>query len=148
VYIEEVEQIAHLALINPGRTLTQFEMFLGGVSIIVADDQGSVRQWSLQRDEKNQHKLIEVRGFEADSELSFFAVEKRRKGLLALDSANELVIYHTTADIVLLRKSLDDLDSSPVSMTISSRSDKLLIETSAQNYITYKNHNHNPETSK
>jgi len=145
--IEEVEQIAHLALINPGRTLTQFEMLLGGVSIIVADDQGSVRQWSLQRDEKNQHKLIEIRGFDASSELNFLAVEKRRKGLLALDNNNELIIYHTTADNVLLKKDLDDLDSQPVSMTISSRADILLIETSAQKYFTYDIDNHHPELS-
>lgn len=145
--LDDVEQIERLALVKPERSLTQFKMLLGGVSIIVADDQGSVQQWSLQRDEKNQYKLVEIRGFDAGSAVSFMATEKRRKGLLVLNSNNEIVIYHTTADKVLLKKKLDDFKSGITLFSMSSRADALLIETADQQYFTYKIHNHHPELS-
>jgi len=145
--LEDVEQIEHLALVKPERSLTQFKMLLGGVSIIVADDQGSVRQWSLQRDEKNQYKLVEIRGFDALDAVGFMATEKRRKGLLVLNSNNEVVIYHTTADKVLLKKKLTEFKSDVVLLSMSSRADVLLLETADKKYFTYKINNHHPELS-
>jgi phosphate transport system permease protein len=145
--IEDVKQIAQLALIKPERTLLQFEMLLGGVSVIVADDQGSVRQWSLQRDDKNQYQLVEIRGFDANNALTLISLEKRRKGFLVLDTDKELSIYHTTADQVILQKTLANLASMPVMMTVSSRADMLLIETADKKYLSYEIKNHHPELS-
>jgi phosphate transport system permease protein len=145
--IEDVEQIEHLALVKPERTITQFEMLLGGVSIIVGDDQGSVQQWSLQRDEKNQYKLVEVRGFKSASAVTFMAMEKRRKGLLVLDRNKDIVVYHTTAEKVLFQEKLEGFESEALFVSMSSRADRLMIETTDHQYFIYKINNHHPELS-
>jgi phosphate transport system permease protein len=145
--IESVEQTDQLALIAPGRKLANLEMLLGGVSLIATDDKGSVQQWSLQRDEKNQYRLKEIRGFQTSSAVKHIIPEKRRKSIAGMNENNEIILYHTTADRLMLEESLDDFDSIPVKFSLSPRADILLIESIDHKLHTYHIENEHPELS-
>jgi len=145
--IESVEQVDQLALIRPGRKLANMEMLLGGVSLIATDDKGKVKQWSLQRDEKNQYRLKEIRGFQTGSAVNHIIPEKRRKSIIGVNEKNEIILYHTTADRLMLEAPLADFNSTPVNYSLSPRADILLIESADHKLHTYHIKNEHPELS-
>lgn len=143
--LDDVQLVDQMLLIEPERQLRSVKMLLGGVSIISADDLGRVKQWSLQRDEKNQYQLKEVRGYQADNVVTQLIPEKRRKGLLSLDQHGHLQIYHTTADKLLYQEAL--IDYQPQLLALSSRADRLLIKADDEQYHLYEIDNPHPELS-
>lgn len=143
--LEAIEQVGQLKLIQPGRELKQLTMLLGGNSLIAADSQGEVRQWSLQRDDKNQYTLGDVRGFESKQELSFILPEMRRKGLVLINQQGEILLYHTTADRLLLEQPL--IDEQLRRVNLSPRANRLLVETTAGKFYSYYINNPHPEIS-
>lgn len=143
--LDEVEMVDQMRLIEPERKLVNLAMMLGGVSLITADDLGWVKQWSLQRDEKNQYRLKEIRGYQAEKPVTRLIPEKRRKGLLSLDQNGYLQIYHTTADNLLYEEAL--IDYPPQFIALSSRADRLLVATDENQYHLYEIENHHPELS-
>ena len=143
--IESIELISQLTLVEPGRQLEELIMLLGGNSLIAADNKGSVRQWSLQRDDKNQYRLVDVRGFKSDQALSILLPEMRRKGLVSINQQGEIILYHTTADRVLLETKLTEKEIKRAAL--SSRADKLFIETVDGQFLNYTVNNPHPEIS-
>ncbi|MFW2373564.1 MAG: ABC transporter permease subunit [Gammaproteobacteria bacterium] len=143
--LDDVQLVDQMILVEPGRQLVTVKMLLGGVSIITADDLGWVQQWTLQRDEKNQYQLKEVRGYQAEKAVTQLLPEKRRKGLLSLDQDGHLQIYHTTADKLLYQEAL--IDYSPRLVALSSRANRLLINSDNEQYHLYKIDNPHPELS-
>lgn len=74
--LDDVQLVDQMVLIEPERQLVELKMLLGGVSLITADDLGWVKQWTLQRDEKNQYQLKEVRGYKAEKPVTQLIPEK------------------------------------------------------------------------
>lgn len=144
---EEIERVAQTQLTRPGRVLTKLEMLIGGSSLIATDDQGQVTQWSLQRDDKNQYRLKDVRDFSSGSAIQHIMSEKRRKGLVGVNQQGELILYHTTADRLLLKEPLADLSSKTALIALSPRADMLLIEAEDKTYHRYQIENPHPEIS-
>jgi phosphate transport system permease protein len=142
--LDDVKLVDSMQLLEPGRHLTHLKMLLGGVSLLAADDTGRVTQWSMQRDDKNQHGLRDVRHFDSESPLVQLLPEHRRKGLAAINQKGEVQIYHTTADRVLLSEKM--LSSATHHAVLSSRADKLLVETD-KGYETFDIDNRHPEIS-
>ncbi len=145
--LESVERIDQMMLVESGRKLVNLEMLLGGVSLIAADDKGRVQQWSLQRDDKNQYRLKEVRSFQTGAAVKNIVPEKRRKAIVGLNEKNEIILYHTTADRLMLEEPLAGYNSTPVYFSLSSRADILLIESSNHTFYTYHIKNEHPELS-
>ena len=143
--LDAVELVDQMSLLKPGQSLSHLKMLLGGISLIAADDTGLVQQWSLQRDDKNQYRLKEIRQFQTSSNLSFLLTEKRRKGLVAVDQQGQILLYHTTADRLLLEEKI--LDVSALAVSLSPRANKLLVESNEQQYFTYDIENPHPELS-
>lgn len=144
--LEDVQQIDQMLLVKPEHKLVQLKMLLGGISLIAIDDQGQVRQWSRQRDDKNQYHMVNVRGFDSHANIIALLPEYRRKGLVMLDQAGELIIYHTTAERLILQKTiLPDVKVADISL--SARADRLLIESTKGRLYTFSIKNEHPEIS-
>lgn len=125
--LDDVKLISHIRLLPPDRHLTQLTMLLGGVSLLAADDQGKITQWSLQRDDKNQYALRDVRSFQSDSPLVALLPEHRRKGMAAINEKGELLIFYTTSERKLFDKKM--IPGQVTRAVLSSRADRLLVET-------------------
>jgi phosphate transport system permease protein len=125
--LDDVSLIGHMRLLPPERQLTHLNMLLGGVSMLAADDKGKVTQWSLQRDEKNQHTLSEVRSFQSASPLVSLVPEHRRKGMIGINTEGELLVFYTTSERTLFDKKMIKGDVKRA--VLSSRADRLLVET-------------------
>jgi phosphate transport system permease protein len=94
------------SLINSG-LLTEVKFLLGGISLMVASDQGSILQWFLVASEGERPRLQQIRDFSnGDQAITALAVEHRRKGFLAVDQTDTLSIYYTTSQRRLLSESL------------------------------------------
>jgi phosphate transport system permease protein len=128
-----------------GHKVDALEMLLGRVSMIVADDQGKVEQWSLQRDENNNYTLARVRGFEAGAPLTDIMPERRRKGLMAIDQNGEIILYYTTSQRMLFNEQM--IDFKPVNATISPRASVALLQSPDGKYYSFEIHNEHPEIS-
>ncbi|TNF36883.1 MAG: ABC transporter permease subunit [Gammaproteobacteria bacterium] len=143
---EDPELVDQFMMLKPDDThLTQLKMLLGGNSLIATDSRGYVSQWSLQRDDKNQYRLKEIRGFQSDSAVTQVIMEKRRKGLLALNEKAELILYNTTAERQSTHSDL--IQVRPLKSVISSRGDVMMVEAADGQMYTYAIENHHPEIS-
>ena len=88
--------------------LTEVKFLLGGISLMVASDQGTISQWFLVASEGEKPRLQQIREFNSgDQAITDLAVEHRRKGFLALDESDTLNIYYTTSHRRLLSETLD-----------------------------------------
>ncbi|RNL67646.1 ABC transporter permease subunit [Zhongshania marina] len=128
--------------------LSQARFLLGGISLLVASDHGSIGQWFVVRDKERDsgYKLQAVRDFDIpNGGVAAIATEHRRKGFASINSAGQLDLFYTTSHRGLLRK---DLDIGQVSMmAISPRADKLLVENVDGGLASFTLHNEHPELS-
>ena len=128
--------------------LSQARFLLGGISLLVASDHGSIGQWFVVRDKERDsgYKLQAVRDFDIpNGGVAAIATEHRRKGFASINSAGQLDLFYTTSHRRLLRK---DLDIGQVSMmAISPRADKLLVENVDGGLASFTLHNEHPELS-
>ncbi|MDH5735450.1 MAG: ABC transporter permease subunit, partial [Gammaproteobacteria bacterium] len=143
--LESVELVDQMIIVEDERQLKQLTMLLGGNSLMAADDKGAVRQWSLQRDKKNQYRLKDIRGFKSDAELTFLIAEMRRKGLVSVNQQGEVMLYHTTADRLLLTEKITD--DKILRANLSPRANKLLLESVSGQFYNYEIKNPHPELS-
>jgi len=128
--------------------LSQVRFLLGGISLLVASDHGSVGQWFVVRDKEREsgYKLQPVRQFDIPAGGSTALVtEHRRKGFVSVNSQGQLDLFYTTSHRRLLSKNLDVGKVS--AMAISPRADKLLIENTKGGLATFALHNEHPELS-
>ena len=107
--------------------ISDMTMLLGGISVLVGDGEGVIRQLFPVRAEDNSYALVPVRQFDSlGSPIRKILPEQRRKGFLALSAAGEIGIYHSTAGQLVERRSLAELQ--PVALALSPRANGLLIE--------------------
>ncbi|WPC05282.1 ABC transporter permease subunit [Pseudomonas benzenivorans] len=103
---------------------------LGGISLLVGDSKGGIRQWFMVRDEDGQSALTRIREFKlGDSAITQFLPEERRKGFLALDADGKLGIFHSTAHRTLL---VEQVAEGTAVATLSPRASRVLVESKGQ----------------
>lgn len=90
-------------------TLTTLRFLVGGISLLAGTSTGRIAQWFPVRSDGNEYQLRFIRDFHAQhAPITDIAAEHRRKGFVAADSAGIVGLYHTTAEQVLLIRSVGD----------------------------------------
>jgi phosphate transport system permease protein len=103
---------------------------LGGISLLVGDSKGGIRQWFMVRDEDGHSALTRIRDFKlGDSAITQFLPEERRKGFMALDADGKLGIFHSTAHRTLL---VEQVAEGRAIATLSPRASRVLVESNGQ----------------
>ena len=97
VDLQAPRRVASTSLVPPGSAVTSVTPLLGRLSLMVADDQGSLLQWFLARSGARM-QWVHARSFAFDAPLTLVVAEPRRKGILALDAAGSLHLAHTTSE--------------------------------------------------
>jgi len=84
--------------VETGTRITSLEFLSGGISVLVGSSDGMISQWFPIRDIDNNYTIERIRSFSSlRSAVTAIAPEYYRKGMLALDDAGNLGIYHATA---------------------------------------------------
>ena len=110
--------------------ITALQTLLGGISVLVGDETGAVRQVFAVRDDQNRYSLQVVRRFDAlNTPVRHLIAEHRRKGFIAVDDAGDAAIYHTTAARTVLLQKLSNAGLSVAAL--APRSDVLLVQDAA-----------------
>lgn len=127
--------------------ITASSMLLGSKSILIGDSKGAIGQWSLVRDNDNQHQLKELRSLKlSDSPIRRIQPEDRRRGFYALDDEGELGIFFTTSERKLTQITLDGFDTLNTRLISSPRSNALIAYDSDQ-FAVFSVKNDHPEVS-
>ena len=121
------------------------EFLLGGVSLLVGDDQGSISQWFMVRDDDNNWSLQRIRAFQlSDSAITTIVPEHRRKGFLAADAEGNVGVFYTSAGRTLIREKLSE---GPINqLAISPRSNYLMVDSGGKTQFLEIDNEH-PEIS-
>jgi phosphate transport system permease protein len=129
---------------DPANEVTSAALLVGGISLLVGDSAGGIGQWFMVREDDGKAELTAVRQFKlAGAAISRIIPEQRRKGFLALDTAGNLGVFHSTAHRTLL---IEPVTEAPLNAAISPRASHLLIE-SAGRLQTFALDNPHPEIS-
>ncbi len=134
------------ALLTEGRASpTDIAFLLGGISLLVADDQGAIAQWFLTRRD-NTVALEKIRSFEgSESPIVSLTPEQRRKSFVSVDSQGVVSLFNTTARRQAFSGKLASEGVSAVA--ISPRGDALLVEAGNGNMALWDVENKHPEVS-
>jgi len=124
--------------------ITDFELLLGGSSLLVADNKGNVSQWFLVRDENSAWVLTRIRAFEGGNAIADLTTEHRRKGFATIDADGTLRLFNTTAERTALEETVTDGGADTIAM--SPRANALLVEKNNQ-LTLWSVHNEHPEIS-
>jgi len=144
--LDNLKLNARLKVTEKNSPIGDVSFQLGGISVLVGDQQGALSQWFLVRDEQNEWALKKIRSFEHDATpVALILPEHRRKGFLMLDDKGELSIYSTTAHRTMLREKV--LDHQPEIGAISPRADLLVLQRQDGVIQTFSVHNEHPEVS-
>ena len=131
-------------LVGEDSRLLTLQMLLGRYSVLVADEQGAVTQWSLRRGATTT-ELVRVRDFQFSSPIVGIEPEPRRKGFVAFARDNSAHLVHTTSHDVLASFELDPAPMPPLA-GFSAASDRLLL-LGADRLSVFALHNEHPEIS-
>ena len=134
------------ALLTEGRASpTDISFLLGGISLLVADDQGAIAQWFLTRRDDTV-ALEKIRNFEnSESPVVLLSPEQRRKSFVSVDSQGTVSLFNTTAR---RQAFTGELAAEGVSaIAISPRGDALLIEARNGQMMLWDVENKHPEVS-
>ena len=134
------------ALLTEGRASpTDIAFLLGGISLLVADDQGAIAQWFLTRRDDTV-ALEKIRSFEgSESPIVSLTPEQRRKSFVSVDSQGVVSLFNTTARRQAFSGKLASEGVSAIA--ISPRGDALLVEAGNGNMALWDVENKHPEVS-
>lgn len=134
------------ALLTEGRASpTDIAFLLGGISLLVADDQGTIAQWFLTKREYTV-ALEKIRSFEgSESPIVSLTPEQRRKSFVSVDSQGVVSLFNTTARRQAFSGKLASEGVSAIA--ISPRGDALLVEAGNGNMALWDVENKHPEVS-
>ena len=141
------EPILHPRQKATAGTITSFSFLLGGSSLLVADDQGSISQWFLVRDVDNEYRLTRIRQFHQpdNSPVSQLSIEQRRKGFATASANGQVSFYNATAENRVLSESLSDQGIAYLALT--PRANRLLLEDGQGKISFWQVNNEHPEVS-
>lgn len=132
-------------LIDSGDVST-IQFLLGGISVMVADSQGSVSQWFVVRQEGQPPRFEKIRRFQSsDAAIDTLVVEHRRKGFLTINNNNQLDIFYTTSARQLLSEPMGN--ASLTDIAISPRANALLSRDDTGQFTYWRLENKHPEVS-
>ncbi|TRX73426.1 ABC transporter permease subunit [Pseudomonas mangiferae] len=118
------------SLLDGDARVTAASPLLGGISLMIGDSTGGIRQWFMVRDKHGKSVLTPIRDFRlGDAPITQILPEERRKGFLALDEKGALGIFHSTAHRTLLTQPV--LDGAGIG-ALSPRANRLLLERDGQ----------------
>lgn len=125
--------------------ITTFDLLLGGNAILLGNAKGEVSEWFLVRDEQGSWQMTKIRSFDTGtSPVIDLAIEHRRKGFATIDSAGDLRLYNTTANVNVLVHKIAQANASMI--TMAPRANALLIEENGQLNLWHIDNEH-PEVS-
>ena len=129
-----------------GKSVTSVNLMLGGISLIVGDSSGDLKQWFMVRGNGNP-QLTEIRDFDQQQgeAIALIQPEERRKVFLTIDAAGQLGVYNSTAHNNLLIEPLGD--DKVQAFAIGPRADHLLVEHDSGEMSFWDVHNEHPEIS-
>lgn len=134
------------AVVAPGSRVTALALLSGGLSLIIGDDQGRLKQWFPVRDAQNNYALQQARELPAmDSAIALIAPEHFRKGFAALDIGGSIALYHATASRQLVSHAVSL--KAPTGMSFAPRADAVVVINAAGDYETFRIDNPHPEVS-
>ena len=114
------------SLLDGDARVTAASPLLGGISLMIGDSTGGIRQWFMVRDKHGKSVLAPIREFRlGDAPITQILPEERRKGFLALDEKGALGVFHSTAHRTLLTQPV--LDGAGLG-ALSPRANRLLLE--------------------
>ncbi len=143
--IEASTVVSSGSLLGSG-LLTDVKFLLGGISLMVATDQGNISQWFLVAGDGERPRLQQIREFSnGDLPITTLAIEHRRKGFLAVDQADTLSIYYTTSQRRLLSETLDQ--PTVKQLAVSPRSNAFISFDSTGVVHFWRMENEHPEVS-
>ncbi|MBK4998299.1 ABC transporter permease subunit [Pseudomonas sp. S31] len=106
--------------------VTASGQLVGGISLIIGDSKGGLAQWFMARDPDGESRLKQIRTFQlGKAPIVQIDAEERRKGFIALDSAGQLGVFHSTAHRTLLVEPV--ADGAGV-LALSPRANRIIIE--------------------
>ncbi len=98
-------------------------LLAGGISVMVATEDGRISQWFQVRDEEGVSHLQQIRSFNNEVGTRALVPEYNRKGFLVAGVDGSVSIYHATAGQRLVRETVSD---TPIRLlAISPRADAL-----------------------
>lgn len=140
VYIENVTVLERDSL--PGA----FEFLVGGISLLLADDQGNIHQLFPVRNGNGEYRLEAIRSFTGSGAgISGVTTEKLRKGFLATDADGNVSIFHATASRHLLTRNITPHPL--IHLGIAPRSDKFIAEDASGQIHVWRLDSEHPEVS-
>ncbi|WP_434772965.1 ABC transporter permease subunit [Pseudomonas entomophila] len=106
--------------------ITASTQLVGGISLILGDSKGGLAQWFMARDPDGEQRFKQIRTFQmGTAPVVQIDAEERRKGFVALDSAGQLGVFHSTAHRTLLVEPVAD---GAGILALSPRANRILIE--------------------
>lgn len=144
---QQVELVDQLNLVKPGRRVRDIQLLAGDISLLVADDKGTVAQWFSVRNEQNQSRLTRIRQFNAATlgHISAVVPEFYRKAFIVSDNLGHISMFHTTAERQLIDETL--LPTAIRHLAISPRANALLAEDEDGRLHFITLNNEHPEVS-
>jgi phosphate transport system permease protein len=134
-----------VSVLDAGVQITAMDFLNGDLSVLIGDSQGSVSQWSMVRDEKNNSAMQKLRAFKvSNNAIVAINPEARRKGFITADDQGQVGIYYTTSERELIKESV--AKSVPVALALSPRANGFLME-SANDVQLWSVSNEHPEVS-
>lgn len=106
--------------------ITATGQLVGGISLIMGDSKGGLAQWFMARDPDGESRFKQIRTFQlGKAPIVQIDAEERRKGFVALDSAGELGVFHSTAHRTLL---VEPVAEGAGVLALSPRANRIVIE--------------------
>ncbi len=141
----ELTQTVELA--PRGVRLRAASLLAGGISLIVASEDGEITQWFPLRDAEGAYSLQRVRDFRRPGEDAVVALlpEQRRRGFMALDAGGMAGVYYATSERRVMQEHLSD--AAYRIGTVAPRADIMLLENTSGQLQVVELHNEHPEVS-
>ncbi|SEP88053.1 phosphate transport system permease protein [Ectothiorhodospira magna] len=133
-------------VVPEGHQITAMDFLVGTLSIIVGGSDGSVSQWFLVRDDRNQHHLTRVREFQSHAApITVITPELARKGFYVGDASGVLGIHYATSHRTLLKRQVTD---GPIrDIGLSPVNQAMLVRDDADNMLLLDLRNPHPQVS-
>ena len=132
--------------VNNDIRITTSGFLLGGISLLLGDNQGNISQWFMVRDVNGHRSLEKIREFSlGDSPVTTIVSEHRRKGFIAGDEGGHIGLFNTTANNAALIQGVSE--SSIEYIVMSPRGDKIIVQSSGESGKRWELDNEHPEVS-
>jgi phosphate transport system permease protein len=129
-----------------GAKITEARYLAGGISIVVAQDNGKVTQWFPARRNESEWYLARVREFKVgDSPVTAIGPEQRRRGFAVGDQSGKVSLFYATSGS---RVHEEQVFESPVERLVFNPRARVMMALSADGKLRVSEvHNEHPEVS-